>query len=419
MKITQVTDGIYHLSANAYNLLFESLWPIGDEGVSMNSYIVKGEKIAIVDGVCGWDGVPETLFAQFKAMNLDPKDIDYVIVNHMEPDHSGWLYDFKNKIRDDFTIVTHEKSVPLLERFYGITHNKIITVKDGSTLDLGAGRVLAFAEIPNVHWPETIATFDTKSGTILPCDAFGSFGAMKEGKLYDDELSAEEIDWYERHATRYYANIVGAFSMPARKAIEKAGKLPIKIIAPGHGVVWRKNPKKIIDDYLRYTSYSQGPAKQKATILWGSMYGNTERVVAPIKEILEAEGFDVAVHQVPDTNNFSFIIRDVWESSAVVVACPTYEYKMFPSMAAAIEELGNKKALNRKAMYCGSFGWSGGAEKELHEIVERKKMNWEFVKPVSFKGAPDKDDIAAVKASAKELAKSAKEWLKNPGKTEA
>ena len=181
MNITQVTDGIYHLSANAYDMLFESLWPIGKEGVSMNSFVVKGEKIAIVDGVCGWDGVPETLFKQFNAMDLDPNAIDYVIVNHMEPDHSGWLQDFK-KIRNDFTIVTSEKAVPLLEHFYDITDNKIITVGDGSTLDLGDGRVLAFAEIPNVHWPETIATFDTKSGTLLPCDAFGSFGAVKDGE---------------------------------------------------------------------------------------------------------------------------------------------------------------------------------------------------------------------------------------------
>ncbi len=411
MKITEVTDGIYHLSANAYNLLFESLWPIGDEGVSMNSFVVKGEKTAIIDGVCGWDGVPETLFEQFKEMNLDPRDIDYIIVNHMEPDHSGWLLDFKKKIHDDFTLVTHKKSVPLLDRFCGVTHNKLIEVGDGSTLDLGKGRVLAFAEIPNVHWPETIATFDTLSGTIFPCDAFGSFGAIDEGVLYDDQLSDEKIHFYERQAVRYFSNIVGAFCQPTRKAIEKAQKLPIKIIAPGHGIVWRKNPHKIVEDYLRYASYSQGPSQEKITILWGSMYGNTEKVVQPIVDVIKAKGLEVAIHQLPDTNNFSYIISDVWESSGVVIACPTYEYKLFPAMAAAVEELGNKKAFNRKAFYCGSFGWSGGAEKELFEIIERKKMKWDFLESVSFKGAADESDIQAVTTRAEELVRSVRTWI--------
>ncbi len=412
MNISQVTDGIYHLSVNAYDMLFESLWPIDKEGVSMNSYIVKGEKTAIVDGVCGWDGVPETLYKQFEAMNLNPEDIDYIIINHMEPDHSGWLLSFKKYINDSFTLVTHEKSIPLLERFYGITHGKIMTVGDGSTLDLGDGRVLAFAEIPNVHWPETIATFDTKSGTIMPCDAFGSFGAMENGILYDDQMDDEKLSFYERQATRYYSNIVGAFSSAAKKAIEKAGGLPIKIIAPGHGVVWRKNPKKIIDDYLRYTSYSQGPSKKQVTILWASMYGNTEKLIQPIEETLKNEGVKVAIQRLPDTKNLSYVIRDVWESSGVIVACPTYEYKLFPAIAFALEELGNKKALNRKVFYCGSYGWSEGlAEKEMKEIIERRKMNWDILESVTFKGSPTSSDIEAVRQRSKELARAVRAWV--------
>lgn len=410
MKVTEVTDGIFRLSANAYDILFESMWPI-PEGVSMNSFVVKGEKsTAVVDGLCGWDGVPEKLFEQFKQMNLDPKNIDYVIVNHMEPDHSGWMFDFKNKIRDDFTIVTHAKAVPLLERFYGIVHNKIITVKSGDTLDLGGGRVLAFEEIPNVHWPETIATFDTKSGTIMPCDAFGSFGAVEEGKEYDDTLSPEKIKFYERQAVRYYANIVGAFSQPAARAIEKASKLPIKIIAPGHGIVWRKDPMKIVNDYIRYTTYSKGPAQKKVTVIWGSMYGNTEQAIQPVVDVLIEEGLEVAVHQLPDKHNYSYIISDVWESSGVVLACPTYEYKAFPAMAMAIEELGNKKAYNRKALYLGSFGWAESAFKEIKEIVERKKLRWDFLEPCTFKGAPDKHDIATIQERTRELAQQVKNW---------
>lgn len=412
MKVSEVTDGIYRLSANAYDLLFESMWPIPN-GVSMSSYIVKGEgKIAIVDGLCGWDGVPEQLFEQFKLMDLDPKDIDYVVINHMEPDHSGWLSDFKNKITDDFTLVTHKKSIPLLEGFFGITEDDmdIITVGDGSTLDLGGGRVLAFAEIPNVHWPETIATFDTLSGTLMPCDAFGSFGAVDPDAAYDDLLSPEKIDFYEREAVRYYANIVGAFSQPTAKAIAKAGALPIKIIAPGHGIVWRKNPMKIVNDYLRYTTYSHGPAKEKITIIWGSMYGNTEACVQPVAQALRAEGLEVAIHQVPDTDNYSFIISDVWESSGVVLACPTYEYNVFPALGMALEEIGNKKAFNRKAFYFGSYGWASCAFKEIQEINVRKKLKWDFIEPYIFKGAATDEDKQNIINGAKELAKQVKDW---------
>ena len=277
MNITSAADGIYRLSANAEDILFEGLWPIPN-GVSMNSYIVQGEKTAIIDGVCGWDGVPQTLFSQFEQAGIDVNSIDYVVINHMEPDHSGWLEDFR-KIRPDFTIVTSKKAVPMLESFYGI-HNRVIEVGDGDSLDLGAGRVLAFAEIPNVHWPETIATFDTLSGTLFSCDAFGSFGAISDAP-YDDQLSAEQIEFFEAEAVRYYANIVAAFSTPVKKAIEKCGTLPIRIVAPGHGIVWRRDPHKIINDYRRYAEYQKGPARDEVTLIWGSMYGMTEKAVGP------------------------------------------------------------------------------------------------------------------------------------------
>ncbi len=414
MKYTQVCDGVFKLSANAYDLLFESMWPI-PKGVAMSSYIVKGEKVAIIDGVCGWDGVPETLEEQFDQMGLKTEDIDYVIINHMEPDHSGWLENFKTKIRSDITLVTHEKSIPLLERFFGITDLKIQTVRSGDTLDLGNGRVLAFEEIPNVHWPETIATFDTQSGVLFPCDAFGAFGATDEDKMFDDELGQEEIEALEPEIRRYYSNIVGAFSVPARRAIEKAGKLPIKMIAPGHGIVWRKDPMYIVDKYLQYASYSQGPARKKITVLWASMYGNTEKAVQPVVDTIEAAGIECAVHQLPDEDHYSFIISDVWDSSGVIIGTPTYEYKMFPAMAMALEELGNKKALNRRAFLFGSYGWAASAQKEFEEIIERKKLKWQLLPKVEFKGSPDANDIELVKQRTKELIEEVNKWYEESG----
>ena len=297
----------------------------------------------------------------------------------MEPDHSGWLEDFR-QIRPDFKIVTSKKAVDLLEAFYGIK-NEVIVVGDGDTLDLGNGKVLAFAEIPNVHWPETIATFDTQTGTLMPCDAFGSFGIVGEAP-YDDQLTDDQIEFFEKEAVRYYANIVAAFSAATRKAIAKCGSLPIRIIAPGHGIVWRKNPQKIIDDYSRYVAYQKGPAKEEITVIWGSMYGMTEKGVVEAVRALEEEGIVVHEHRVPESD-WGDILASVWTSTGVVLAMPTYEYKMFPPMAAVLEELGKKKVVNRKAFRFGSYGWSGGAREGAQtRSSERQKMNWEFLEPV-------------------------------------
>lgn len=403
MNVTTVTEGIFRLSANMKDILFEGLWPIPN-GVSMNSYIVKGEKTAIVDGVCGWDGVPETLYKQFDEIQLDPESIDYVIVNHMEPDHCGWIESFR-KIRPNFTIVTSKKALPLMKGFFDISEN-IMVVGDGDSLDLGDGRVLHFCEIPNVHWPETIATFDAKSGTLMPCDAFGSFGSIGDAP-YDDQLTQKEIDFFEKEAVRYYANIVAAFSQPVIKAIDKASPLPIKIIAPGHGVVWRKDPMKIVKDYIRYASYQKGPCENEVTLIWSSMYGNTEKAIKPAIETLESEGMKVHVHQVPQ-DSWGDILTSAWTSTGLVLAMPTYEYKMFPPMYAILDELCKKKFLNRKVFRFGSYGWSGGAQKELDELMRKYEPKWDFVEPVEFLGRPTDDNLNTIRKGCRELANSVK-----------
>ena len=408
MHATKVVDNIYQLSVNLEDMLFEGLWDIPN-GTSVNSYIVKGEKTAIIDGVCGWDGVPESLFKLLDELEIDPKSIEYLVINHMEPDHSGWIEDFK-KIHTDFKIVCSEKSAELLDAFYGHTEN-IICVKDDDFLDLGNGHILDFVEIPNVHWPDTIGTFHRPSGTLFSCDAFGSFGSV-DGSNYDDMLSEEELEFYEKEAVRYYANIVAAFSHPVNKAIEKCASLPIKIIAPGHGIVWRENPSRIIDDYTRYASYQKGIAKEEITILWGSMYGMTETAVNHAIKVLEKEDIKVNVHRVPETP-WGTILASVWTSTGIILAMPTYEYKMFPPMAAILMEMGNKKVFNRKAFRMGSYGWSGGAQKELDVIVDNCRMKWDFIEPVEFKGNPKEEDLDLIGDRVKELVAIVKETVNN------
>lgn len=408
MKTTRVTTDTYLLSVNVDNILFEGLWEMPN-GVALNSYIIKGDSTAIIDGVCGWDGVPEKLYRLLDELEIDPQSIKYLIINHMEPDHSGWIEDFK-KIKTDFKVVCSKKSAELLEHFYGHTDN-VICVGDNDTLDLGKGHVLKFCEIPNVHWPDTIATFDTLTGTLFSCDAFGSFGKA-EVSNYDDGLTEEHLSFFRQEAIRYYANIISAFSAPVKKAIEKCKQLPIQIVAPGHGIIWRKDPMRVLREYSDFASWQKGPAQEEITVIWGSMYGMTEKAVNYAIKVLEEENIKFKVHRVPETS-WGTVLTSAWSSTGIIVAMPTYEYKMFPPMAAVLDEIGKKKVQNRVGFRMGSYGWSGGAQKELDEILDRNKMNWTWVDPVEFKGSPSKSDYQLIETRTRDLVKQVKEIFKS------
>lgn len=390
MNITKLDEGVFQLSINVENILFEELWEIPN-GATLNSYIVKGEKNAIIDGFCGWDGVPETLFDMLSQVDLEPKDIDYVIINHMEPDHSGWIEAF-SKLNSHFEVVIGEKGADLLDAFFGHSA-RIKIVKHGEILDLGGGRIFEFKEIPFVHWPDTIATFDQLSGILFSCDLFGSFGTMKNG-IFESDYDEAMMAIYEDETVRYFANILGAYANFVTKAISLLEPLDIKMIAPGHGLTYQ-NPEAIIRTYETLASYAKGEAKREVTLLWGSMYGMTEKAVRFAETILQREEIPYHIHQVPETS-WGTILKSVWTSRAVILAMPTYEYKMFPPMAAVLEELGSKKLTGRKALRMGSYGWSGGAQKELDEITSRKKMKWDFVEPVEFKGSPKVEDLVTI-----------------------
>jgi anaerobic nitric oxide reductase flavorubredoxin len=405
VQASQVTDKIFRLSANIESdVLFEGIWPL-PHGCSMNSYVVKGREVAIVDGVCDWDGVPETLFAQLDQIGVDVKDVRYVVINHTEPDHTGWIKAFQ-KITDNFEVVITQKGKALAEAFYGLDV-KYRTVGSGDRIDLGDGMTLLFEETPNLHWPDTMMTFEESTGTLMPCDAFGSYGAIGNSP-YDDQLEEDQLCFFEEEALRYYANIVARFSPSVTRAIKKLEGLDIRAIAPGHGLVWRRDPQRIVSLYERFASYCSGPAEPVVTVLWGSMYGNTEKAVAPILEGIASQGVKAIVHQVPQSH-ISEIMASVWRSTGVVLAMPTYEFKMFPPMAAVVDELGRKLMNGKLAFRAGSYGWSGGAQRELDEIGERLKMKWQFLEPVEFKGALTEADRELLVARGAELARLVRE----------
>ncbi len=387
MKAIELTENVYWIGANvSTNDLFEGIWPIPN-GVTINSYIVKGDKIAVIDLVRDWAGASTYFLDELRSIGIEPGDIDYFVLNHLEPDHTGdlkALYELTNNA----TIITSKKGVPLVKEFYGFEEN-VRGVSTGDEIDLGQGKTLQFYDMPNVHWPETMATFEKESGTLFPCDAFGSFGALK-GCLFDDNTTKTDHKFYKRESLRYYANIVGPYSNFVLKAIKSLGSLPIKIIAPSHGLVWRGDPGEIVRRYEVYANYMKDFAEPKISVIWGSMYGNTELMLRAVLRGVASEGVDVEIFRVPQ-DHVSYILASVWESAGIIFGMPTYEYKMYPPMKDALNIIAAKKSFFKKAFRFGSFGWSGGAEKEFRSMTE--KLKWDFIDSLEFQGAPSEAQL--------------------------
>lgn len=406
MNIKQLNEHIYMLSMSIDDMKFEGMWELPD-GVTLNSYIVKADKVAIIDGFIGWDGVAETLYKALGEIDINPEDIDYLVVNHTEPDHAGWLEDFK-KINSKFKMMGTMKAKDMVKSFYG-QDIEVDVVKEGDAIDLGQDVNLSFHPAPNIHWPETMISYESKSKTLFSCDLFGAFGKMDD-IIFDDQMSEDQIALFEKESVRYFSNVMTTFSTMAERAIQKAKAMDIKMIAPGHGPVYRKNPQSIIDAYQRFTQYAKGYGKNQISIVWGSMYGMTEKGVRFVEKILDREGVPYQSMRLPETSE-SDLVTQVFQSAGVILAMPTYEYKMFPPVAHAIDEFGRKRMTHKHAFRFGSFGWSGGAEKELVELMEKHRLNWKFVDSVEFKGAPLSIDFDHIESGVMNLIQAMKEKI--------
>ncbi len=404
MKAVKITEGIHCLPVNLESYqLFEGMWPMPN-GISINSYVVQGDKTALIDLIEDVNGKPADFEAELQSISLAPKDIDYLIINHMEPDHTSWLPTFHQK-NPNVQIYLTAKAAPLLKTFGGIEENVHI-ISDGESLDLGQGKILTFYETPNIHWPETMMTFEQSSGTLFSCDAFGSYGTLND-VYFDDQLSTTQHDFFINEALRYYANIVASFSTFVTKGINRLAGLDVKVIAPSHGIIWRENPRAIIDSYSRFASYLNGPAEPEVTVIWSSMYGNTEKLVNNIVQGVRKEGLPVHVHRVPE-EHVGVILASAWKSSGLILGMPTYEYEMFPPMAWVIDMFRRKKVWNKKVLRFGSAGWSGGAQRELTALTE--KLKWDFIDPIEWKGAPTETELQLALQQGQALAQQVKEF---------
>ena len=404
MKAEAITESIFCIHADIKGIdLFEGIWPIPD-GVSLNSYLVKGEKTALIDLFKDWNGAALQAEEALASIGIEFTGIDYLILNHLEPDHTGWLSTFRQR-NPKAEIISTQKGINLIKSFYNIDSN-VRAVKDGDVLELGGGRVLTFFETPNVHWPETMVTWDAASGTLFSCDAFGSYGALGD-RVFDDQYDEKEHEFFEKETLRYYSNIVSSFSNFVEKAIQKISGLDIKCIAPSHGLVWQNNPKKIIDRYIKYASWAKGPAEKEITVIWGSMYGNTKAGVDAVVRGIDKEGVPYTMHRVPD-ENVSYVLASAYKSSGLVIAMPTYEYAVFPPMAYALDIFRRKHIFGKKALRIGSWGWVGGAKKEYDASLANLK--WDSLDSFEWTGFPTEAEFAVLEERGRELARK----VKNP-----
>ncbi len=384
MKPNKLAEGVFRIFADIGDRdLFEGIWPL-PHGVNINSYIVQGkDKLAFIDLVKDWEGALEKVNNQLESLGYTFNDVDYLVLNHMEPDHTGSLAEMV-KQNPHMEILCTKKAVPLVSAFYKVENN-VRAVGSGDSVDLG-GKTLVFEETPNIHWPETMMTFVPEDNILFSCDAFGSFGTYEHG--FDDELTEKEWELLIPETQRYYSNIVSSFSQFVTRGIAKLANLDIKIIAPSHGIVWRKEPQKVIELYKNYALWMNTPPENTITIIYSSMYGNSIKLIPAIKKVLEDEGVTVYAHEVPK-EHASFVLSSAWGSKGLVIAMPTYEYRMFPPMYHILDILERSHVNNRKVMRVGSFGWSGGAQKQFDPIVS--SLKWDCLGTVEYQGSPTKE----------------------------
>jgi flavorubredoxin len=388
----EIKDGIYWVGVNdRRNDLFESYWPIPD-GISYNSYLVKDEKTALIDGVK--EGFTEDFLNKTESLT-ELENVDYVIINHMEPDHTGVLPNLR-RINPEITFVGTEKTRNLLESFYGITEG-IKVVETDDSLDLGS-KELEFVETPFIHWPETMMTYDREDGILFSGDGFGTYGALSGG-IFDDELNLEK---YSDEAIRYLSNIVGAYSATLQAALGKLKDLNINVVAPTHGPVWRDDPQRIID---LYDKFSSGGADPGITIVHGSMYGFTEKVTEEVARGVRSTGLGDL--KVLDSSRIhpSYLVSEAWKRRGLIIGSPTYESRAFPPISNFLNLVKKKKLKDRVAGIYGSYGWGGGSAQEIEDTAET--LNWNLVSsPVEFNGDPSEDQLENGFALGRETAES-------------
>lgn len=335
---------------------FENQWPL-PKGISYNAYLVIDKKIALIDTA---DAAFADEFLRNIQAKLGDRRIDYLIVNHMEPDHSA-LLSLISREYPEVTIVTNAKAVPMIEGYHGITE-RIRVIREGETLPLGETS-LQFFMVPMVHWPETMVTWCPEEKTLFSGDAFGCFGALN-GNITDSKSSTFEE--YKDEMIRYYANIVGKYGTPVQNALKKLGGLDIHRICSTHGPVWERQIADVVSLYDKMSRYE--PLEHGVCIAYGSMYGNTEKAALELAERLQERGILYTLRNLT-AESYSFALRDVFRFDTLVVGAPTYNNEIFPPVRQFLEGIRDRQIKGRRFAAFGSFTWIGGSVKQMTQMA--------------------------------------------------
>jgi flavorubredoxin len=392
LKPISIKEDLYYIGVNDRTKhLFENLWPL-PKGVSYNSYLVLDEKTALFDTV---DICYSDIFLQKLDIALGGKTLDYLIINHMEPDHSGSLGLLRTRF-PNVQIVGNKRTADMIEGFFGITDG-VKVIEDEEELSLGKHKLI-FYLTPMVHWPETMMTYDTVHKIIFSGDAFGTFGTL-DGGITDAQLHPER---YYDEMIRYYSNVVGKFGSPVQKALEKLKALDINYICSTHGPIWTMEDQiqKVIGIYDKLSRY-QGD--EGVVIAYGSMYGNTEQMAETVAYELAQQGIrEVILHNVSKRSH-SYIIRDIFKYKGLIIGSPTYNNKLFPEVEYLLSKIESRDMKYRYLGYFGSFTWAGAAVKRLAQFAQDTKF--EVVgSPVEMKQSMNMDTYDACISLGKAMA---------------
>ena len=376
-NINKLSENVYWVGVRDWNRrLFDALIPL-PKGTSYNSYLIVGDnKKALVDTVN--PGFERELEEKIREI-VDPTEIDYVVMNHAEPDHAGsipYMMQINNKVK----LVTSTQGGKMAKAFYKVPEERLISVRDQDTISLG-NKTLRFIEAPMLHWPETMFTYLQEDEVLFPCDFFGSHMA---GGTYDDEVEDLLV-----HAQRYFGEIMMPFSAMGQKALEKIKDLEIKTIAPSHGPIHR-NPQLIMNAYRKWV---KGETKQKAIIVYSTMWHSTEKMIQAMIDTLASQGIETALYNLA-VSDVGEVAKDLVDARAIVLGAPTVLGGAHPLAVYATYLVKALRPPLKFGVVLSSYGWGGGAIRHVKEILGQTKL--ELVGAMEINGPPSENDIARI-----------------------
>lgn len=396
-NVMQINDDVTYVGASDRKLaLFEAVYPLVN-GVSYNSYLVNDEKTVLLDTV---DRSVSGVFFENIAHVLDGRKLDYVIVNHMEPDHAATLGELVLRY-PEVKIVSNAKVVAMIKQFFDFDVDaRVQVVAEGDTFSTGK-HTFTFAMAPMVHWPEVMVTFDTTDGILYSADAFGTFGALA-GNVFAGEVDFEN-KWLDE-ARRYYTNIVGKYGPQVQMALKKALALDIKMICPLHGPIWRENIAWFVDKYNKWSTYT--PEDNTVLIAYASIYGGTENAANILASELAKKGIkNIAMTDVSVTHP-SYIISEAFRCSHIVFAAPTYNAGIFTPMETLLLDLAAHNLQNRTVAFIENGSWAPISAKLMGDIVAKMKNMTVLASKATLKSTVKDAQREELKTLASEIAET-------------